>query len=316
MEQPLLDSRQLRAFLLLAQEGSFTQAGRALHLTQSAISHAIRVLEEDLGCQLFHRQGKRALLTHHGRELLRHAETIQRQMLLARASLGVLDQNPRGHLRIGCTPAGSQFILPTVLREFKDSFPHYSISVIPGETPETLDQLERGDLDLIVCLKPRDTSRLDCYPLFEDELVFLTSPLHPWLKQTPKPKDMSQETYIISSRNSFTFGLINEYFLKQGVRPKSYMELGNTEAIKELVKLGLGVALIAPWTAQVEIKSGELAVLPLMRGKIKRQWVVAHLKQKPVTLAEQTFMGLCKEVGIALNTQESSAASGTRKKER
>lgn len=314
MEQTLLDSRQLRAFLLLAQEGSFTQTGRALHLTQSAISHAIRVLEEDLGCQLFHRQGKRALLTHHGRELLRHAEIIQRQMILARASLGVLDQNPRGHLRIGCTPAGSQFILPTVLREFKDSFPQYGITVIPGETPETLEKLERGDLDLIVCLKPRDSSRLDCHALFEDELVFLTSPLHPWLKHPPKPKDMSLETYIISSRNSFTFGLINEYFLKQGVRPKSFMELGNTEAIKELVKLGLGVAIIAPWTAQVEIKSRELAVLPLMRGRIKRQWVVAHLKQKPVTLAEKTFMGLCKEVGIALNVQEALAASTSKRK--
>ncbi|HSJ04555.1 MAG TPA: LysR family transcriptional regulator, partial [Verrucomicrobium sp.] len=289
---------------VLAREGSFTQAGRALHLTQSAISHAIKALEEDLGCQLFLRQGKRVLLTHHGRELVRHADEIQRQMILARASLGALDQNPRGHLRIGSTPAASQFILPTVLREFKDSFPLYSISVVPGETPETLDRLEQGSLDLAVCLRPRDVSRVDCLPLFEDELVFLASPLHPWTRQAPRTKDLANETYIISSRNSTTFELIGDYFLKLGVRPRSFIELGNTEAIKELVKLGLGVALAAVWSAPSEIKTGSLVAIPLVRSRVKRQWVVTHMKQKPVSLAEQTFMNLCEQVGEQLGLRK------------
>jgi DNA-binding transcriptional LysR family regulator len=300
MDQPLLDSRQLRAFTVLAHEGSFTQAGRALNLTQSAISHAIRALEDDLACQLFHRHGKRALLTHHGRELLRHAESIQMQMAQARSSLGSLNRNPRGHLRIGCTPAASQYILPTVLREFKDSFSLYAIAVVPGETPATVERLEAGTLDLGLCLKPRDVSRLDCHALFEDELVFLTSPMHPWRKEPPKAKDFAGETYIISSRNSSTFELILEYFHKLGARPRSFIELGSTEAIKELVKLGLGVAMAAPWTAGSEIKRKELCAIPLPRSKVKRQWVVAHLKDKPVSLAEKTFMSLCEEVGAQL----------------
>lgn len=298
---PLLDSRQLRAFTVLAREGSFTQAGRSLHLTQSAISHAIRALENDLGCQLFLRQGKRVFLTHHGRELLRHAESIQTQMSQARAALGALDRNPRGQLRIGCTPAASQFILPSVLREFKESFPLYNITVVPGETPDIQERLENGLLDLAISLKPRDVSRLTCHAIFEDELVFLISALHPWRKHPPKPADLANETYIVSSRNSYTFALVNDYFLKLGVRPRSFMELGSTEAIKELVKLGLGVALVAPWIVRAEIKSRELVALPLVKGRVRRQWVVAHLKDKPLTLAEQTFMGLCREAawGIA-----------------
>ena len=294
---PLLDSRQLRAFTVLAREGSFTQAGKLLHLTQSAVSHAIRAMEQELGCQLFLRQGKRVFLTHHGRELLRHAESIQTQMSHARAALGALDQNPRGHLRIGCTPAASQFILPTVLREFRDSFPLYGITVVPGETPDTQERLEDGTLDLAISLKPRDVSRLTCHALFEDELIFLTGALHTWRKHPPKPADLANETYIVSSRNSYTFALINDYFLKLGVRPKSFMELGSTEAIKELVKLGLGIALVAPWTVRAEIRSKELCALPLIKGRVRRQWVVMHLKNKPLSLAEQTFMGLCREVG-------------------
>ncbi len=296
--EPLIDSRQLRAFTVLSREGSFTQAGRTLHLTQSAISHAIRALEAELGCQLFLRQGKRVFLTHHGRELLRHAEQIQMQMTQARASLGSLDRNPRGHLRIGCTPAASQFILPTVLREFKDSFPLYNITVVPGETPDTQERLENGSLDLAISLKPRDVSRLDCHAIFEDELVFLISAIHPWCKRPPKAQELAAETYIVSSRNSYTFALVNDYFQKLGVRPRSFMELGSTEAIKELVKLGLGIAMVAPWTVRAEIKSKELVALPLLKGRVRRQWVAAHLKNKPLTLAEQTFMGLCREAGM------------------
>jgi DNA-binding transcriptional LysR family regulator len=296
---PLLDSRQLRAFTVLAREGSFTQAGRSLHLTQSAISHAIRTLENDLGCQLFLRQGKRVFLTHHGRELLRHAESIQTQMAQARAGLGALDRNPRGQLRIGCTPAASQFILPSVLREFKESFPLYNITVVPGETPDTQERLENGSLDLAISLKPRDVTRLTCHAIFEDELVFLISALHPWRKRPPKVRELAGETYIVSSRNSYTFALVNDYFLKLGVRPRSFMELGSTEAIKELVKLGLGVALVAPWIVRAEIISRELVAVPLLKSRVRRQWVVAHLKDKPLTLAEQTFMGLCREAALA-----------------
>ena len=159
MEQPL-DSRQIRAFVSLARSGSFTQSGREMHLTQSAVSHAIKALETDLACQLFHRQGKSVHLTHHGRELLPHAETILQEMAQARAALGALDKTPRGRLSIGCTPAASQFILPTVFREFKESFPQYEIRVVPGETPQTLERLQNHEVDLAVTLRPPDISRL------------------------------------------------------------------------------------------------------------------------------------------------------------
>jgi len=154
--QQALDTRQLRAFVSLARSGSFTQAGRELFLTQSAISHAIKALETDLGCQLFHRQGKSVHLTHGGRELLPHAETILQVMGQARSTLGTLDQTPRGKLRIACTTAAAQFILPTVLREFKESFELYEFQVVCGETPATIENLVAGVVDLAVSLRPPD----------------------------------------------------------------------------------------------------------------------------------------------------------------
>jgi len=297
---PLIDTRQLRSFLVLSRLGSFTAAGKALHLTQSAVSHAIKALETDLDCALFYRQGREVFLTPHGRELVTHAESIEREMALARGNLGALDQNPRGEMRIGCTPAAAQFILPTVLREFKDSFPQYNLSIIPGESPEILERLEKNKIDVALCLKPRDASHLEWKTLLSDQLSFLTDSLHPWLSSPPKIRDLMDQTYIVSSRNSATFDLIQDYFLKLGVRPRSFIELGNTEAIKELVKLGLGIAIAAPWVAGTELNAGTLAAVPLLRSKITRQWIVARLKDRPTTLPERTFTGLCLEVGAEL----------------
>lgn len=296
MDQPL-DTRQLRAFISLARSGSFTQAGRELHLTQSAISHAIKALETDLGCQLFHRQGKSVHLTHHGRELLPHAETVMRAMSQARASLGALDKTPRGRLTIGCTPAASQYILPTVFREFKESFPQYEIRVLPGETPQIIERLLNNEVDLAVTLGPEDTSRLVCQTIFEDELEFLVSPLHPWVSKVPKIKDAVSETFIVSSRSSLNFVMIQEFFLKQGVRLQHFIELGSSEAIKELAKLGLGIAVAARWIAQAEIAAGQLVPIRLPKAKLDRRWVTSSLKGRPLNLAERTFVGLCEEVG-------------------
>lgn len=296
MDTPL-DSRQLRAFTVLARCGSFTRAGRELHLTQSAISHAIKSLERDLGCQLFHRQGKVVHLSHHGREFVQYAEGVLRMMAQARVTLGSLDHTPRGRLRIGCTTAASQFILPTVFREFKESFPLYELKVTPGETPDTIARLMNNDVDLCVTLRPPDTSKLDCHPIFEDELEFLVSPLHPWAKIKPKPKDVASQTLIVSSRNSLSFSMITEFFLRQGVRLHSFIELGSTEAMKELAKLGIGVAVAARWTARQEIAAGQLVTVPLPRAHVRRRWVACTLKGKPLNLAEKTLLGLCREVG-------------------
>lgn len=302
MECPI-DSRQLRAFVLLARSGSFTQAGRELHLTQSAVSHAIKSLERDLGCRLFHRQGRSVHLTHHGRELLPFAESILQSMQQARASLGALDHQPRGRLRVGCTTAASQFILPTVFREFKESFPLYELKVVPGETPDTIERLLRDEIDLAVTLRPPDVSRLHCRAIFEDELVFLVSSLHPLARTKPKLKDMAAQTLIVSSRNSLTFSMIIEFFLKHGIRLQHFIELGSNEAMKELARLGIGVAVVAGWTAQAELRARQLVAVSLPKARLTRKWVASTLKGRPLNLAETTFLGLCQEVGKRTQVQ-------------
>ena len=137
----VLDSRQLRALSVLARTGSFTEAARRLHLTQSAISHAMKALEEDVGCRLLDRIGKKATLTQAGEQLLVRAEKILEEMGLAREELKQLGRWGTGRLRLGATTAACQYLLPPVLREFRESFPACTISIEPGDTPEAIEML-------------------------------------------------------------------------------------------------------------------------------------------------------------------------------
>src|ERR1044071_490118 len=157
MKAPL-DSRQLRAFCVLARTGSFTQTARELHLTQSGISHSMKALEGDIGCRLLDRLGKKVALTQAGEQLLHHATKILQEMENAREALAHLGKWGRGRLRLGASTTSCQHLIPPVLREFKESFPEHAITIEPGDTPELVTSLLDHRIDLALCLEPGNRS--------------------------------------------------------------------------------------------------------------------------------------------------------------
>ena len=296
MSQPL-DSRQLRAFSILARTGSFTTTARELHLSQSAISHAMKALEQEIGCRLLDRMGKTVVLTQAGEQLLVHVEKVLQEMAAARAELGRLGKWGSSRLRIGASTTACQHVLPAVLREFKKSFPQCAISIEPGDTPDMIDALRQHRIDIAVNLEPRREESLEFRPLFTDELVFITSPLHPWALAGKVTRDeIPRQHYILYGKGSYTFQMIEQYFRQEQIVLHSLLDLGNMEAIKELVKLGLGISILAPWTARKELGEKSLVALPLGRRKLKRRWGVLHWRGRRLSLAEETFVGLCESV--------------------
>ena len=296
MSQPL-DSRQLRAFTVLARTGSFTRTAQELHLSQSAISHAMKALEGEIGCRLLDRVGKTAVLTQAGEQLLARAEKILDEMTAARLELSHLGKWGSSRLRIGASTTACQYVLPAVLREFKESFPRCAISIEPGDTPEAIESLRAHRIDLAVNLEPRRDDSLEFRPLFTDELLFVLSPIHPWARTGRVPRDdIARQHYILYGKASYTFQMIAEYFREEKIVLHSLLDLGNMEAIKELVKLGLGISIIAPWTAKKELEAGSLVTLPLGRRKLKRRWGVLHWRNQRLNLAQETFIRLCESV--------------------
>lgn len=298
----LLDSRQLRAFSVMARTGSFTQAARELHLTQSAVSHAMRALEEDIGCRLLDRMGKKATLTQAGEQLLVHAEKILAEMAAARDEITQLGKWGAGRLRIGATTAACHYLLPAVLREFKESFPACTITLEPGDTPEAIESLRAHRIDLALVLEPQGEPQLDFRHLFTDDLQFIVSPQHPWARGGRVVKEeVPRQSYILYEKTSYTFQMIQNYFRDRDQVLFSFMELGSMDAIKELVKLNVGVSILAPWIARKEIAEKSLVALPLGRKKLRRKWGILHWKDRRLSLPEVTFVGLCKSVTERLN---------------
>ena len=171
----------------------------------------------------------------------------------ARAQLGRLGKWGSSRLRIGASTTACQHVLPAVLREFKESFPQCAISIEPGDTPEMIEALRQHRIDLAVNLEPRRNEPLEFRPLFTDELVFITSPLHPWAKSGRVTRDeIPRQHYILYGKTSYTFQMIETYFRKEQIVLHSLLDLGNMEAIKELVKLG-------PWcfhSRALELRQG------------------------------------------------------------
>ncbi len=296
MPQPL-DSRQLRAFTILARTGSFTETARELHLSQSAVSHSMKALEAEVGCRLLDKLGKKAVLTQAGEQLLARAARVLSEMSEARAELGRLGKWGQSRLRLGASTTACQHVLPGVLREFKDSFPNCTISIEPGDTPEMIEALRNYKIDLAVNLEPRRGEPLDFRPLFTDELQFIVSPQHPWARAGKVERDeIARQNYIVYKRKSYTSEMIEAHFRADDIVLFSQLDLGNMEAIKELVKLGIGISILAPWTAKNEIKAGTLVALPLGKRKLKRRWGILHWEGRRMSMVEETFIGLCKTV--------------------
>jgi DNA-binding transcriptional LysR family regulator len=298
-----LDSLQLRTFCVLVRTGSFTQAARELNLTQSGVSYSIKALESDVGCRLLDRLGRKVVPTQAGEQLLTHADRILKEMDTARESLVRLGKWGRGRLRLGASTTACQLLIPPVLREFKESFPDHAISLEPGDTPELVESLLAHRIDLALSLEVEREPQLKFHPLFTDDLNFIVAPFHPWA-QTGRidRQTVPRENYILYSKRSVTFRLITDYFRREQMELNTVIEAGSMEATKEMVKLGLGVSIFAPWIAQREIEERSLVALPLGRRTLQRHWGILHWQGKQLNLAEETFIGLCESFCATLRS--------------
>lgn len=300
MKNPI-DSRQLRAFISLAYNENFTVAAKDLHLTQSAVSHSMKALEQDLGCRLFDRVGKKALLTQAGEQLLIYAERIMSEMQGARDALNHLSNWGKVRIRIGASTTACEYLIPRVMREFKRDHANCIVTIVPGDSPQSIEALHQNRIDLALVIEPRREPQFDFQPLFSDDLKFLVAPTHPWAQQGKVTREqIGEQNYILYNKTSYTFQMVEAYFKRDNITLNSVIQFGSMEAIKELVKQELGVAIMAPWVAQKEIEEGTLVALPLGSRKLKRTWGVSHWKDRRLSLPEENFISLCKSAASKL----------------
>ena len=302
MSEVLPDLRQLRAFVAVADEGSFTLAAKKLFLTQSAISHSMRALEDSLGCRLLSRLGKKTVLTEEGAVLLRRCRSILAELEQVGRELDGLKRWGQSRIRIGAPHSLCQFLLPTVLREFRDCFPRCEPSIEAGDTDALLERLDDHELDVVLGLQPSVPREKGARALFRDRMTFVVPPVHPWAESgVPDTDDFEHVQFIIYARATGTHRLVENHFAELGIRPKAPLVLGDMEAIKEMSKIGIGVGIVADWVVKREVDEGTLVALPASEGhEIEREWAIFWNDERPLSLVEETFAGISGMVGESL----------------
>jgi DNA-binding transcriptional LysR family regulator len=245
------------------------------------------------------------VLNQAGEQLLAQIKQPLAALEAAQQSLKQLGKWGQTRLRIGAAAATCQYLLPAVIREIKKSFPRVTLQIESGDTPQLVEQLQQNRLDLALGVAPANPIGLDVTPVFKDELLFVFAPSHPWAAGRPISADeLRLQPLILYQRNSVTARLVDEYFRSMDIVPSTLMEIDNIEAIKELVKLNLGVSVLAPWAVERELVRGSLRMRYGPSGRtqrtLRREWAIMSLAGRRLALVEETFVKLCRTVGSGL----------------
>ncbi len=273
-----MEIRHLKLIVAVTEEKSVTRAGERLGLTQSALSHQLREIEDRLGTPLFLRLNKRMLPTQAGERLLGMARRVLDELKRAEDEIEQMSSNSKGMLRFITECYTCYHWLPGLLKEFNRKFPGVEVRIILEATRQPIQALLDGKLDFaIVSSTPRD-KQLRYQPLFKDEVVGIMKPDHP-LAARPylRPRDFADQNLFlyVDPKESNLYRLL---FSGSGVTPAKISQVQLTEAILEMVKAGMGVSVMARWAVKEQVEAGHLVARPLTSKGLYRQWSAALLK--------------------------------------
>src|SRR5262249_18337915 len=250
-------------------------AAEMLHLSQPAVSHHVRALEEDLGAPLLERVGKRAFPTAAGEILLAHGARALGELEAARHAIQGLRGRVAGRVRLGTGATASIYMLPPVLSRLQRQYPGVEVVVVTGNSREIALAVVDGRVDVGVVTLPVAFRELSVTPFNDDRLVAIAPPgAAARYRGGVTPHQLTRERLIVYERGGTIRRVVEEWFRRAGAAPRIAMELGNAEAIKRLVAAGLGWAVTSAVAVADEAARGKLAVIPLRPALRRRLGIV------------------------------------------
>ncbi len=291
-----LDSRQLKAFTVLAKTESQTETGRQLYLTPSAISHAMRQLEEDVGCRLLTKAGKKIALTEAGEALLYHAQRALEELEQARRTLTYLNKWGTRRLRFAADAVFLSAFLAPVLLKFHKEYPNSLLQVESFDSDESFSRLESNHVDVIFTEKPADHEAVDFFPILTDQFCLIAKPAHPLtFKSSTLRDDAGKYPCFLIKGSSRQRKQVEDFMAKQKINLQILGEIENLGIIKELVNRGMAISFLPRWSIIRELEEHSLVALPYGRGSFERTWGFVHSQNRTLNLTESTLLKLCRK---------------------
>lgn len=269
---------QLKTFVTIVDTGSFSDAAKALRLSQPAVTMQIQNLEGDIGESLLDRRYRRIDLTDAGRILLPYARKMLEEAETARMMISSQSGSVCGTLTIAASTTPGDYIIPRLLGEFKARYPEVNVRLEVESTSAVADRLESALADVGVIGAPVKGRKLECQPVGKDEIIVICSPKSPLASKHVRLADLASEKWVMRASDSGTQQIIGEYCASHGLSVELLdvvVELGTGEAIINAVEGGLGVAMISRYVAEKALKLGTVVQIDVEEFVLTRSFYVA-----------------------------------------
>nr|PZN84722.1 MAG: hypothetical protein DIU54_11055 [Acidobacteriota bacterium] len=274
-----MDLRQLEILRAVAETGSFTAAGHHLHLSQSAVSRQILMLEEELDEQVFLRVGGGLKITPAGQALLELSRRVFDDIEATRASIVEARQTLAGTIRLIGGMTVCLYVFPPLIKEFRRHHPNVEVKVTPASATRIVRQLRSGAADLGLATLPIEDPNLVVEPALKEELLLVTSPQHPLArKNVVLPRELARQPFVLFEAGSNSRRTIEEFFKRSQIAPRVVTETENVEIIKALVRIKLGVSIIPYQAMAREVGAGQLSCARIAGQPLVRETGWVHLK--------------------------------------
>lgn len=260
----MIELRHLKTLSALRDAGSLVEAADRVHLTQSALSHQIKDLEDRLNCSLFIRKTKPICFTSAGQRLLTLADEILPMIRNAEREIARLAGGEAGRLNL-CIECHSCFdwLMPTI-DHFRQHWPEIELDLSSGFSFQPLPALARGDLDLVITSDPEERTGIIYIPLFTYESCLAISKQHRLMaRRYIHPEDLAQETLITYPVEQQRLDIFNHFLNEADVEPAAIRTAELTVMMLQLVASGRGVAALPNWTLHQYLQRDYIAVKPL-----------------------------------------------------
>lgn len=293
-----MEDHKLKVFCTVAETKSFSKTSEIIHLTQPAVSLQIQALEEKYETKLFDRSSSTVTLTPAGEILYRYAKEILSLYTSAEKAIGKQTGLVKGSLTIGAGSHIGNYILPSVIADFKKTHPKSKIYLFVNNSRRVAELLNAGNIALGLVEGDVVRQKVVVKKLLSDELVLIVPPDHHWSKKREiSLSDLGKEPFLLREPGSGTRQIIEKFFAKHGISLhdlKISAVLGSIEAIKSAVQSGLGISIISRWAILKEYKYGTLHVLTFREEKMTRDFSLIMNKNTISSNSLEEFVNFLK----------------------
>lgn len=298
-----MEDHKLKVFCTVAETKSFSKASEIIHLTQPAVSLQIQALEEVYETKLFDRTSSTVVLTPAGEILYKYAKEILSLFASVEKDIGEITGLVKGSISIGASTTIGNYVLPSVISDFKKKSPKIKIHLLVGNTKRIVEFLNAGNIDLGIVEGEVTKYKIKTEKLISDELSLIVPANHPWSKKGEVSiLDILKEPFIFREEGSGTRQVIEKYLSKRGISPqkmKITTILGSTEAIKEAVENGTGLSIVSKWAVRRERRYGSLDALKFKEGKVLRDFSLVFSRNTVTSYAAEEFLNYLKKYPYA-----------------